>query len=400
MSYIGGPLPGQEREEVDLNDKRLLGSRLSEQIYKGVDAIPKDQPWLNAIGKGLSWFADNSWDENWIKGEEALLEKVGEYAPKVGIDPLIAQLAAGVMIPGPGEGRTVKRTFKQAHLLKNTAQEIAENAKYIPGTGPLDVPVRSKNRTRLTRNLKSGKEMIEIRNSPVGIQRVSQAMAYKQKHGNLEGFSKTVDPWILPDGDEIKFKSTNTGVRLKRKSDAQGATTMRTTNEWLQTHGDQDWNKVVDGYTDPKDLPLEKIEGHHKHMVEGYDWSFAGLKKADAEKITKHFFDRGSPLGKTQFNRNNLPRPVHKALHAWMDKQMGLNGLDMPSLRGMSVKQRIKHLEVYIDFVQPVMDEATFSLMKRYKELGNSVKWNTPGAYKKLFKENVQMSDQFTDAFN
>ena len=46
------------------------------------------------------------------------------------------------------------------------------------------------------------------------------------------------------------------------------------------------------------------------------------------------------------------------------------------------------------------MDEATFSLMKRYKELGNSVKWNTPGAYKKLFKENVQMSDQFTDAFN
>ena len=111
MSYIGGPLPGQEKEEVDLNEKRLLGSRLSEQIYKGVDAIPKDQPWLNAIGKGLSWFADNSWDENWIKGEEALLEKVGEYAPKLGVDPLIARLAAGVMIPGPGEGRTVKRTF-------------------------------------------------------------------------------------------------------------------------------------------------------------------------------------------------------------------------------------------------------------------------------------------------
>ena len=119
MSYIGGPLPGQEKEEVDLNEKRLLGSRLSEQIQKGVAAIPRDKPWLNKVGKGLEWFADHSWDENWIKAEEALLEQIGKHSPKIGIDPLIAQLAAGFLIPGPGEARTAKRVVTTGHLMKD-----------------------------------------------------------------------------------------------------------------------------------------------------------------------------------------------------------------------------------------------------------------------------------------
>jgi hypothetical protein len=119
MSYIGGPLPGQEKEEVDLNEKRLLGSRLSEQIQRGVAAIPRDKPWLNKVGKGLEWFADNSWHEGWIEAEEALIEQVGKHSSKIGVDPLIAQLAVGFMIPGPGEARTAKRVVSTGHLMKD-----------------------------------------------------------------------------------------------------------------------------------------------------------------------------------------------------------------------------------------------------------------------------------------
>jgi len=122
MSYIGGPLPGQEDKEIDWNEERLLGSRVSEQVYKAMAALPKDKPWLNKVGKGLEWFADNSWHEGWIKAEEALIEKVGEYAPKIGIDSLVAQMGVGILIPGPGEARTAKRVVKTGHLIKDAVK--------------------------------------------------------------------------------------------------------------------------------------------------------------------------------------------------------------------------------------------------------------------------------------
>jgi hypothetical protein len=122
MSYIGGPLPGQEDKEIDWNEERLLGSRVSEQVYKAMAALPKDKPWLNKVGKGLEWFADNSWHEGWIKAEEALIEKVGEYAPKIGIDSLVAQMGVGILIPGPGEARTAKRVVKTGHLMQDASR--------------------------------------------------------------------------------------------------------------------------------------------------------------------------------------------------------------------------------------------------------------------------------------
>ena len=53
-----------------------------------------------------------------------------------------------------------------------------------------------------------------------------------------------------------------------------------------------------------------------------------------------------------------------------------------------------------MDYIQPVMDEATFILMRRYKELGNKVDWSKGGSYKNLYTKGVKMIDQFTDAQN
>jgi len=347
----------------------------------------------------------------------------GAAAERMGVDPRLGEWAVrtGELATGVG---ALKKAPKVAGKLATEATEFAiRNAppgsvmRMVADTGGGVVPPpkayqvtrkaedalqpwQSTERTRYQRAGKTGEKLRELRNTPDGMKRIEAALAYKKEHGTLAGFKKTQKPWILPDGDVVNFKSTNTGVRLKLKSDADSAALTRTSNEFMQTHGKQDWDDLMEGFTDPKAHPLEKIEGHHKHMVEGYDWAFVGTKPKEARKITEHFFKKGTPLGKTQFNRNNLPRPVHKALHSWMDKQMGLNGLDMPSLRGLTPKQRIDRLEVYMEMVQPVMDEATFILMRRYKQIGKKVDWNKSGAYKKLFTKGVKMIDQFTDAQN
>jgi len=338
----------------------------------------------------------------------------GHLAKSVGIDPRIGGLA-GNLVGDAVTGGFVRKAPKIAGKLSDQAASFA--ARNIPAQAVFadssglanqaarraeDVlqPWQSTERTRYQRAGKTGTKLRELRNTPDGMERIEAAMAYKKEHGNLTGFKATQKPWILPDGDVVNFKSTNSGVRLKLKSDADSASLTRTSNEFMQTHGKQDWDDLMEGFTDPKALPLEKIEGHHKHMVEGYDWAFVGTKPKEAREITEHFFKQGTPLGKTQFNRNNLPRPVHKALHSWMDKQMGLNGLDMPSLKGLTPKQRIDRLEVYMEMVQPVMDEATFILMRRYKQMGKKVDWTKSGAYKKLYAKGVKMIDQFTDAQN
>ena len=351
-----------------------------------------------------------------------LAEGAGHIAEKAGVDPRLAKwgvrAAETALTLGGGIAKKTGKLDDLARIASQRADDISANlVRNLPAQpvyaygGELaeqsarraeDVlqPWQSTERTRYQRAGKTGTKLRELRNTPDGMKRIEAALAYKKKHGTLAGFKKTQKPWILPDGDVVNFKSTNSGVRLKLKSDADSAALTRTSNEFMQTHGKSDWDNVMEGFTDPKALPLEKIEGHHKHMVEGYDWAFVGTKPKEAREITEHFFKKGTPLGKTQFNRNNLPRPVHKALHSWMDKQKGLNGLDMPSLKGLTPKQRKDRLEVYMEMVQPVMDEATFILMRRYKQMGKKVDWTKSGAYKKLFTKGVKMIDQFTDAQN
>ncbi len=350
-----------------------------------------------------------------------LAEGAGNIAEKAGVDPRLAKwgvrAAETALTLGGGIAKKTGKLDDLARIasrraddlalagMRRTAQPVFADSSGLASQATRraeDVlqPWQSTERTRYQRAGKTGTKLRELRNTPDGMKRIEAAMAYKKEHGTLQGFKATQKPWILPDGDVVNFKSTNSGVRLKLKSDADSASLTRTSNEFMQTHGKQDWDDLMEGFTDPKALPLEKIEGHHKHMVEGYDWAFVGTKPKEAREITEHFFKQGTPLGKTQFNRNNLPRPVHKALHSWMDKQMGLNGLDMPSLKGLTPKQRIARLEVYMEMIQPVMDEATFILMRRYKQMGKKVDWTKSGAYKKLFAKGVKMIDQFTDAQN
>ena len=354
-----------------------------------------------------------------------LAEGAGHIAEKAGVDPRLAKwgvrAAETALTMGGGIAKKTGKLDDLARIAGNQVDDLTtaamnrlrQNAQPVfadssglasqvarRSDGITLEPWQSPNRTPASRSSGINQKLKDAANTPEGIKRTQEALDYRVKHGTLEGFKKTTTPWMLPDGDEVLFKKTKSGVKKALRSQKSASTQSRTLKEFTQTYGKSDWDKVMPNYLDPKDLPLERLEGHHKHMIDGYDWAFTDLPRKESQKIAKHFFDKKTPLGKTQFNRNNLPQPVHKALHSWMDKQMGLNGLDMPSLKGMSVKKRIAHLEVYMDYIQPVMDEATFILMRRYKELGNKVDWSKGGSYKNLYTKGVKMIDQFTDAQN
>ena len=44
----------------------------------------------------------------------------------------------------------------------------------------------------------------------------------------LEGFKKTTTPWMLPDGDEVLFKKTKSGVKKALRSQKSASTLYRT----------------------------------------------------------------------------------------------------------------------------------------------------------------------------
>jgi len=132
MSYIGGPLPGQEDKEIDWNEERLLGSRVSEQVYKAMAALPKDKPWLNTTGRVLSYAMDGFGSTRGLsklynKAEGAAIEKGAEFLEEnLNFDPLLSSVVLSTLIPGPGgEAKTIKGAFKAKKLTK-TQRRIQE----------------------------------------------------------------------------------------------------------------------------------------------------------------------------------------------------------------------------------------------------------------------------------
>ena len=291
----------------------------------------------------------------------------------------------------------------------NLAQQGAQTTKQLRNVANPEgvvVPFRHSNRTPSKRAKSNPQEIRDFLLSPEGVKQRQFAQTYSDDpltgtgKGSLAGLNKTegYEDITLPDGDIITWRQADTGkVKPARKSNRKADADIRTKDELVQTHGKADWNKVMPGFTDPKNFPAKSIEGHHKYMISGYKWAFDGATPKEAKIITKYFHDKGVAFGKTQFNRQNIPKPVHKAIHAWMDSHLGLNGLDMPKLTGLSPQERIKAIETYLEYVQPAMDEATYDLMKRYRELGDSIDWSQNGSHQALFKEGVSMVDQFTD---
>jgi len=285
-----------------------------------------------------------------------------------------AKLAGKLLKPAFKHGIRLLRK-KKGHkiLLRNkglgtkivdSVEDAAIRKKYLPGKSPLDVPVRQLNRTPsgavkeldpLVKAFSESKKGQKIRKLAEAHRGADLPGSPK---GSLTGITNKLGPISDDAGNRILIKgSGKKGVKFRTKASKDAGDLKRATNELSQTSGQPDWSA----------FPTAKgSEGHHARMVEGYAWAFQGAKPSEARALSQHVLDKGISMGRTQFNKQNIPQPVHKALHNWMDAQLGLNGLDMPSLAGKSLNYRKKALEVYLENVQPAVDETLFELMKRY----------------------------------
>jgi hypothetical protein len=326
MSYIGGPLPGQEKEEVDLNEERLLGSRLSEQIQRGVAAIPRDKPWLNKVGKGLEWFADNSWHEGWIEAEEALIEQVGKHSPKIGVDPLIAQLAVGFMIPGPGgEAKAIKRTLKTPHLMKNVTEEMTQ-AVFNPNYKKLTKAEALKG---LTGDLRKAAEKRWDQTNLLQAKAVERNKLLAKGLLEKQAYEKIHGPGTYKEFQLAEKKAGNILDKERIKKLVQRDKEARKASKEI----------VVRDLTEPrsqfKDMKIQP-EGarHHKSGINTSYPIYYNLPYKDAQKLRKYAKTFDAEFGDVLNNLIDVPGTVkhelgniHNAkLHVWLKK----HGLDTP----------------------------------------------------------------------
>ena len=168
MSYIGGPLPGQEDKEIDWNEERLLGSRVSEQVYKAMAALPKDNPWLNTSGRVLSYAMDGFGSTRGLsklynKAEELAVEKGAEFLEQnLNFDPLLSSMALSTLIPGPGgEAKTVKRALKTPHLMKDVVKAKGIVPKTLIGKTEGYLKKAGRTKEAITHNLQLKTQMGE-----------------------------------------------------------------------------------------------------------------------------------------------------------------------------------------------------------------------------------------------
>ena len=279
-----------------------------------------------------------------------------------------AKLAGKLIKPAFKHGiRLLKRPKSSKLLLRNkgltrvvdSAEDAAIRKKYLPGKSPLDVPVRQLNRTPSGALRVQDEAVKAFSATPKGqeIRKLGEAYRASNK-GSLAGFTKQHGHVFDEAGNRFIIKPAGAkGIKISSHARKVQDNLKRATNELSQTSGKPDWSAFE---------TLKGSEGHHARMVEGYAWAFQGAKPSEARALSQHILDKGISMGRTQFNKQNIPQPVHKALHNWMDAQLGLNGLDMPSLAGKSLSYRKKALEVYLEQIQPAVDETLFELMKRY----------------------------------
>ena len=116
MSNLGH-LGIKPKKEQSNNKKKLLGERAGNLLTKAVSSIP-DNKLTRGIGTGLK-FADMAINRNpgtrlYNQAENLLINKGSQFAKdKLKIDPRIASMGIGMMIPGPaGEVKTAKNLAK------------------------------------------------------------------------------------------------------------------------------------------------------------------------------------------------------------------------------------------------------------------------------------------------
>ncbi len=119
-------------------------------------------------------------------------------------------------------------------------------------------------------------------------------------------------------------------------------------------------------YADPDFAARHKKnveEPHHRAPLHPSSKLKEGLTIKERGQVDSILEAVGIVLGNDRFNRDNLPKAVHKKLHSWLKKNKLLLGdVDMSTL---SMRERMKYLRQFIMEMQK-SDQKTYELMQEF----------------------------------
>tara|TARA_E500000305_G_scaffold58056_1_gene46385 strand:+ start:5 stop:1075 length:1071 start_codon:yes stop_codon:yes gene_type:complete len=189
----------------------------------------------------------------------------------------------------------------------------------------------------------------------------------------LSGKKNRVDVPYLTDKDGRTFRLDNKGGKkyglqdqeLKNARNAK-LQEVRTKKGNLTTRPGVDQREF---YADPDYAARHKKnkeEPHHRAPLHPSSKLKEGLTVKERKQVDSILDSVGIVLGNDRFNRDNLPKAVHKKLHSWLKKNKLLLGdVDMSTL---SMRERMKYLRQFIMEMQK-SDQKTYKLMQAFMRL-------------------------------
>ena len=106
-----------------------------------------------------------------------------------------------------------------------------------------------------------------------------------------------------------------------------------------------------------------KEEPHHRAPLHPTSRLKKGLTVKEQTQVDSLLEEVGIVLGNDKFNRDNLPKSVHKKLHSWLKKNKLLLG--DKDLTKLSLRQRRKYIRQFIAEMKQ-SDEKTYKLMQEH----------------------------------
>ena len=168
-----------------------------------------------------------------------------------------------------------------------------------------------------------------------------------------------VDYWLKSAG---KDKQGNRKLSLptleSRRKNQANSSQARNKSLIQQTHGDAETfgDQTPEGFQD-----------HHGRPDVLYRPFFDGLNEADAAELARFSAEElMTPLGDKSANLNRIPNTVHHDHHNFLRDNPGLERGLTKTLKDASLEQRKQALKVFVENIQPALDEDLFSRMQRH----------------------------------
>ena len=149
-----------------------------------------------------------------------------------------------------------------------------------------------------------------------------------------------------------------------------------------------------DFYVDPDVSARHKKgieEPHHRSSLDAESKLRKGLSKRENRILDGYFGRRGIEGGNSRFNRDNLPKPVHKALHSWQTRFKKATGADVTEL---NLTQRKKYIDQFVEDLK-LSDVKTYRLMQQHlKKQGMKIKKTKPTQFPDKIQRHIDRSQE------